>query len=115
VEVRDHGPLGVWVEGPADVVDQLGPAWAEALGAAVRGWLVRVRPGEGGARTEVRGVRWDPTGARTALATIDDDDADDPETLPAEIARELLQIVLEMYEQLHHDDARVERWTMGRG
>jgi hypothetical protein len=119
VWVRDHGGHGLWVEGPADLVERLAPRWAEALGAPVRGWVVRVLRAErglqGGAvrggrsRTEVRGLRWDPAREPVVLAEADDDeDEDESDAPPDEIARERLQIVLEMYEQLHEDDARVE-------
>lgn len=111
VEVRDHGPQGVWVEGPADLLEQLGPAWASALGTAVRGWVVRVSRRQQLVRTEVCGLRWDPVGNRSVVATSADED-EDGFTPPDEIARERLQIVLDLYERLHEDDARVERWRV---
>jgi hypothetical protein len=113
VEVRDHGDRGVWVLGPADEVEALAPEWAARIGAPVRGWVVRVHRRGDLAVTEVVGRRWDPGGATSVLAR-ESDDEDDGETPLLDIARGRLEIVLDLYEGLHQDDARLERRRLAR-
>jgi hypothetical protein len=105
----DYGAAGWWVEGDAAVVDQVAEAWARALGSSVRLYAVAVDPDR---QVALRGWTVGPDGRRPLSAVTDDEPAD--EELSAEdIAAERLSIALEMFEQLHHEDAYRMSWPHG--
>lgn len=104
----DHGAHGWWVDGDAAEIDPLAARWAAALGASVRLYVARASA-DG---VEVRGWVVDADDARRGLEAVTDDDRTpwDGETPLVDLAEERLAIVLEMFEELHHEDAHHETW-----
>lgn len=104
------------MEGDAALVEPLAAAWAAAIGSAVR--LYRVRAGVDGEllQLEVRAWTIDADGGRVPRSGVADDEEGpgDGESSLHDVVAERLAIALEMWEQLHHDDAAVRVWPAER-
>ena len=111
LDVLDCGDGGVWVRGSGSAVGGLAPRIAAEVGRAMRHYRVRARKVDEGVLVEVDGATWWPDGRRVTIRGVEDRFEEDPSADLVNVATQALSVTVEVREQLHHDDASVERWV----